>query len=122
MWKIGICTNDGANINEHFGQCAEVSIYTVKANGETEFTEKRSILPAHDNADELTDHDWRLKQKAELLQDCDYLLCQKIGNRAVRILSGNGVSPLEHDGSIDEALAKLSKYLRSFGKANTPAE
>ena len=104
-WKVCVCSDDGVNINQHFGRCQEGFIYLIDNSGKINLLEKRFLGTAAGGESELP-------QKVERISDCNYVLCAKIGNHAVRLLAREEISALECSDQIVEALQKLFIYVQ----------
>ena len=70
--------------------------------------EQRQLQPM----DGSSSHDEILRQKIAQVADCDYVLCTKIGNHALRALATQNTTALEYNGEIALALPKLATYLQ----------
>ena len=107
-WRICVCTGDGLRINQHFGHCEACAVYCIDESGAFSLLEERQLQAV----DSSCEHADALRQKAEKIADCQYVLCEKVGNHAVRILAMHGITALEYSGEIEAALPKLANYLR----------
>ncbi|HWR41171.1 MAG TPA: NifB/NifX family molybdenum-iron cluster-binding protein [Patescibacteria group bacterium] len=113
MSKVAVASNDGANINEHFGRAKEFLVYEVEDQGGYSFLERREVPPAADDS-----HDGQVAGVAQLLADVEVVLVEQIGPGAERQLRSRGVVALDVSGPIDKALkayAQRGKFVRSGG-------
>jgi len=118
-YKIAVTTSAGENVDLHFGQADNFSVYDVDSeSGKYVFSEKRVIdetgfsndnqQPENSGCSACNSAKWEYIGK--LLSDCDFLLTVKIGNRPHSILLSNGISALETPYSLEYAVKKLSEY------------
>jgi len=116
--KIAIVTDDGTTISRHFGRAAKYKILTVE-DGKISGSEMRA-KPGHDQFKE--DNHVRLEESgqrhgygqaaehrhnrmAEVIADCQVLLCRGMGRGAYESMKARGICPVVTDiVSIDEAV------------------
>ena len=112
--KIAVASNDGVNVDEHFGRARSFQIYRLHDAGH-EFIETREIGPvcsghAHD--------DDALSKTAQALSDCRGVVAAQIGAGAIDALIIYRIMAFTLPGSIVEAIdtlvrAKRFTYLKS---------
>ena len=107
-WKICLCTDNNRQINQHFGTCTQCAIYEIEPAGTANLLEQRQLQSTADSCS----HDDSLRQKIASIADCDYVLCEKIGNHALRALAAENITALEYSGEITTDLQKLAIYLK----------
>lgn len=109
-YKIAIASTDGKVVNQHFGKADNFYIIIADTESMTyEYIEKREVTPICEGGD----HDDNIVNKViENLEDCQYVLVSKIGFRMERILYQKGVTAFEVSELVDEAVKKLSAYIK----------
>ncbi|HBC98865.1 MAG TPA: dinitrogenase iron-molybdenum cofactor biosynthesis protein [Lachnoclostridium sp.] len=108
-YKIAVASTDGKVVNQHFGR-AEV-FYIVEADsGDMTFTyeESRKTVPVcveqeHDES--------QLKAVAAMLEDCDYILVNRIGAGARAALDQINIEAFELPGYIEDSIRKLFAFI-----------
>jgi predicted Fe-Mo cluster-binding NifX family protein len=106
--KIAFASNDGLNVNEHFGRAQSFHIYRLHDTGH-EFVELRESIPvcsghAHD--------DDALAKTAQALSDCRGVVAAQIGSGAIDALLMKRIMAFTLPGSIEEAIAALVRAKR----------
>lgn len=105
-YRVAVATSDGIVVNQHFGHARAFHIYDIK-EGQAEKLEIRRSEPACDTGQ----HDERaVLENLNLISDCQYLLCAKIGTYARLQAEQNGITPLEVPLAVDEALRKAVTF------------
>lgn len=104
MARIAITSNNGVDIDEHFGRAKFFRIYELTED-DYKFSESRDAVAAcqRSRSHSKTDFD----RIIDLISDCDALLVQKIGDSAASYLISKGVRVFEVNGSIDAVLNKF---------------
>jgi nitrogen fixation protein NifB len=105
--KIALASSDGKFVSRHFGNTPSYVIAEVDDKKWT-FVEKRDNSPAcgkdgHSNE--------RFNASAELIGDCDAVVCSRIGNFAQAGLRARNIQPLEKPGFIKDILDDYVRYL-----------
>lgn len=121
--RVAVTSSDGRVVDQHFGHCGDFRILEIdSASGAWNLVERRSAEPTCDHFSHQQDH---VRQVAELLTDCGYLLTYRIGPYPYRLLNRLGVvcleTPEEKPVSIDGAMERLAAYLRRHGPARDTA-
>ena len=106
MSRIAVASTNGHSIDEHFGHAKLFRVYEISEDG-FEYKEVRDAVEACQHS--LGHDTTRFDRIIELLNDCDAVLVQKIGNGAAAYLIERGVRVFEVSGSID---AVLDKFIR----------
>lgn len=101
MSKIAIASDDGIEINEHFGKTQNFWIYESNEDGGYQFIECRKK-----NFEEGNDHQVTTVQ---LLADVEVVFANKIGPGAEKELRKAEIIALSISGSIDKALISYGK-------------
>lgn len=107
-WRVAIASRDGKVINEHFGRAKEFLIVDIDREGSYEFIERRPVHVLCENGEHS---DQGLLDSVAALSDCSIVLVARIGTGAKRALELNHISVFEQPEIIEDALAKLSRYL-----------
>lgn len=106
--RIGAASSDGIVVNQHFGRAARFWIYDVDEEHNIRFIEKRSVSPVCEAGNH---EEKKLEENVQHLQDCNYILVSRIGEGAIRVLDGHGISSYEIPGIIEESINKLMAYV-----------
>jgi predicted Fe-Mo cluster-binding NifX family protein len=106
--KIAVASNNGVNVNEHFGQARSFHIYRLHDGGQ-EHLETRNIEPACSG--QAHDDD-ALRNTAKALSDCRGVVASQIGAGAIDALLMYRIMAFTLPGSIDEALEALVQARR----------
>ena len=102
-YKVAVATNDGVNVNVHFGHAAAFDIYEVdEASGKYEKVEVR-LKPGE------VQHS-SMYAAAKNLADLDYVLCEQLGPQAIQSLARFNVRAFDIALPISEAIAKINIY------------
>ena len=116
-YKVAVATNDGVNVNVHFGHAAAFDIYEVdEASGKYEKTEVR-LKPEHCDGScgdgtcgqREVQHS-SMYAAAKNLADLDYVLCEQLGPQAIQSLARFNVRAFDIALPISEAIAKINIY------------
>ena len=103
-YKVAVATNDGVNVNVHFGHAAAFDIYEVDdVSGKFEKVEVR------------VEHS-SMFAAAKNLADLDYVLCQQLGPQAIQSLARFNVRAFDIALPIDEAIAKINLYRKKLAE------
>ena len=116
-YKVAVATNDGINVNVHFGHAAAFDVYEVDdESGKFEKVEVR-VKPEHCDG---TCGDGTCGQRdverssmfsaAKNLADLDYVLCSQLGPQAVQALTRFNVRAFDISLPIADAIAKINLY------------
>ena len=116
-YKVAVATNDGVNVNVHFGHAAAFDIYEVdEASGKYEKVEVR-LKPEHCDGScgdgtcgqREVQHS-SMYAAAKNLADLDYVLCEQLGPQAIQSLVRFNVRAFDIALPISEAIAKINIY------------
>ncbi len=115
-FKIAVVSNDGQNINEHFGRARHFLIFDL-VDKHFKLVEVREIISPHCDNDQCEHHD--IDHILEALEGCHFILASQIGPGAIRQLESHGIKGFAISGSIDQITEKLlnsyevKNYLKS---------
>ena len=116
-YKVAVATNDGVNVNVHFGHAAAFDIYEVdETSGKYEKVEVR-LKPEHCDGScgdgtcgqREVQHS-SMYAAAKNLADLDYVLCGQLGPQAIQSLARFNVRAFDIALPISEAIAKINIY------------
>ncbi|MDR3258652.1 MAG: hypothetical protein LBT51_03445 [Fusobacteriaceae bacterium] len=111
---VAVATSNGVDIDTHFGQAKELSVYTVNDDETYELRKKVSIseyVGSCGNGGCGNFNDSVQYQKlAELIDSAQYLLVKKIGKHPYMYLQRFGVTAIEAPSDLSIAIKKLIKY------------
>jgi predicted Fe-Mo cluster-binding NifX family protein len=116
-YKVAVATNDGINVNVHFGHAAAFDVYEVDdESGKFEKVEVR-VKPEHcdgscgDGTCGQRDVERSsMFSAAKNLADLDYVLCSQLGPQAVQALTRFNVRAFDISLPIADAIAKINLY------------
>jgi nitrogen fixation protein NifB len=116
-YKVAVATNDGVNVNVHFGHAAAFDIYEVdEASGKYEKVEVRLKQEHCDGScgdgtcgQREVQHS-SMYAAAKNLADLDYVLCEQLGPQAIQSLARFNVRAFDIALPISEAIAKINIY------------
>jgi len=123
--KIGVPTNDGKSISEHFGRSAAFLIFETE-NGQIKSRELRGNDAKHSHAQGTCNHhaaDNNPRSHAGILaalDGCEVVICAGMGHRAAEALKGRGTqiviaAPASAEETVTAYLAgKLSTVKEGF--------
>lgn len=111
-YKVAVATNDGINVNVHFGHAAAFDVYEVDdVSGKFKKVEVRK-KPEH--CDGSCGHreieNSSMLAAAKNLSDLDYVLCAQIGPHAIQALARFDVRAFDIELPVEEAIAKINLY------------
>ncbi|MBR9980356.1 MAG: radical SAM protein, partial [Desulfatitalea sp.] len=96
---VAVATMEGALINQHLGEAAELHIYGRTPHGPTLVEQRPTPEPGSGPL--------RWRQLAARLRDCHTLLVAGIGDSPRNALAAAGIEVVTCEGVIDEALSRL---------------
>lgn len=96
--KIAVASNNGKTVNLHFGDASCCLIFEVDVN-QVNFVELRE-KPRKP----IKDHSDRWKQSLELVNDCQVVLCSKIGLEPKEALQNEGIEAIESQKEVQDAI------------------
>ena len=108
---VAFASNDGQNIDEHFGRCESYYLYDVAVDS--------SRCIAHKKADRQVDDEvGRLEYKISLIDGAKLVCITQIGPKASMMLKSQGIMAMSvQDGmSIGAFIQKLQAMLASEAK------
>ena len=118
--RIAVVSSNGIDVDLHFGQAKEFIIYEIKENKIEKIDVRpipaKDIHPAQEGGRSggcCFHNDALIEKMAEIINDCGYLLIEKIGNHPSRLLQREGIYILEKQGKIDELLENISLYFKN---------
>ena len=106
-YRIAVASNDGINVNEHYGRARYFFIYDVIEDEYYKKKKKKELIPACNGGVHDNEH---LKRSADYFSDCRYVIASRIGPGATTALGDIGVEGYEFTGDIDEAIDRLVRY------------
>ena len=106
---IAVASDDGINVNKHFGKAEKFYIYE-SIDDEVNFIEERNVSPGCGGCGNHNDS--KIEANLEVIKDCSYLIVERIGDRSFQAAEGFGIEPYEIPGNIEEGIDKLIKYIK----------
>ncbi|MGZ8914642.1 MAG: nitrogen fixation protein NifX [Methylobacter sp.] len=87
--RIACASNDGINVDGHFGSCSQFMVYQVSADEARLIDIRTTVIP-----DELEVEDKNVF-RAELIQDCQVLYIASVGGPAAAKIVKLGIHPIK---------------------------
>lgn len=109
-YKVAVASTDGETVNQHYGRAEVFYIYDVDDNEGYDLTEKRTVSPVCMGGSHLKNE---MEESVRRFLDCKYIAASRIGDGALSVMGGNGITGMELPGSIDDAILKIWKYNRT---------
>ena len=107
--KMAIASSDGKVINQHFGKARRFII--IESDGEEiKVLEVRENSPACGSLEYGGHADEALNSSVSLINDCDAVLCSRVGGGAAEELFSRGIEPVEATGFIEESALAYARY------------
>ncbi|MDR3209490.1 MAG: hypothetical protein LBT36_02540 [Oscillospiraceae bacterium] len=107
-YKIAVGTVDGVTVTEHFGRARAFFIYeTDRETDETRLVEKRVFDADGELAEGGEAAHSHAAARLEAVSDCQLVLVAKIGYRSEKQLTLRGIVPLQNEGPLEPALARV---------------
>lgn len=108
---VAFASNDGQNIDEHFGRCESYYLYKVSADSSEFLTQKKAKQTIEDEVG-------RLEYKISLISDAKLVCITQIGPKASMMLKSEGITAMSvHEGmSIGAFIEKLQGMLANESK------
>ena len=108
--QIAVASNDGIQINQHFGHVDRFLIYEVE-EGRVSLLEERPVerYCRFDPEHPMRSH--TLRDTADALKGCRAVVCSMIGEAPKLELERLGVEPFVAEGEITATLLDLSRVL-----------
>ncbi len=120
-YKVAVATNDGVNVNVHFGHAAAFDIYEVDEDSgsfkKIEVRLKQEHCDGSCRDGDCGQRDFEnssMHLAAKKLSDLDYVLCSQLGPQAVQALLRFNVRAFDIALPIDEAIAKINLYRKKI--------
>jgi nitrogen fixation protein NifX len=109
-YRIAVGTGDKINITEHFGQCGRFHIF--EADQETDeiilIEERDAVFQTQCGGHQ----EEKIREKIRSLRDCRIVLVKQIGGQSEKLLNLNGITALQYQGTVEEALRKVKSYYK----------
>lgn len=106
---IAVASDDGINVNRHFGKAEKFYIYE-STEDEINFLEIRNVSPGCGGCGDHNDS--KIEANLEVIKDCRYLIVERIGERSFQAAEGFGIEPFEIPGNIEEGIDRLIRYIK----------
>ena len=105
--RIACASNDGINVDGHFGSCSQFMIYQVSAR------DVRLIDSRGTESPEGLDADDKNRYRAELIQDCQVIYMASVGGPAAAKIVKLGIHPMKLPGvePIADIIAQLQTVI-----------
>lgn len=113
MSRAAIASNDGVNVNEHFGKAEEFYIYEIEY-GVPFFLEKRKTRQYSQGNGNHSFSKSRFEDIYQSIMDCDFIVVNKIGERPKEELLARGMNAFISDKKINSLV--FNKFKKTNGE------
>lgn len=105
--KIAFASNNGENINEHFGWSKSFYLYEVHKDS-------FELLECIDSSEEPEEEKAKLTYKIDTIKDADIMYCTQIGPTASKMIQSSGIHPVRvsEGETISDAITKIQTMLQ----------
>jgi len=102
--NIAFATNNQTDLNQHFGSCEQLSIYSLSTDDSEHLKSVEFIAQDGHNQQKIND-------RLQALQNCFAVYCLACGNPVRQQLLANGVRVVVHpkDEPIDDLIAHIQR-------------
>jgi predicted Fe-Mo cluster-binding NifX family protein len=111
--RVAVASNNGVDINEHFGHTEKFYVYDVLNDGydlvEIRITEKFCTKESNHGKNNGV-----MEQFIKLLEDCPVLLCESIGYHVGETLRESGIDSYILEGDISSGLKAAQTGILDF--------
>lgn len=104
--RFAVCSKDGNLINQHFGHAERFLIYDC-IDGKVSFVEARQVEKYCKGPDQ-EEEDQKIREMVKTIDDCDTLLCMRIGSRPSHILHDKGIRIVTTYNRIEDGLREAA--------------
>jgi len=108
--RFAVASHSGMIVDEHFGQVTEWHIYEYR-KGEAVFIEKRNVEKYCQGSEECGEGEERIKWIIKAIDDCDGVICMRIGESPGNQLKQNGTFIFVTYDKIEEAVKKAGNEI-----------
>lgn len=98
--RIAVASDDGKYVNRHFAD-ADAFIVFERIDNEIKFSEIRKV-----DVGKIEKHDDRWRRVLDLIDDCEIVICRRIGEKPLEEAKRRGVIVFESDDGIAAAILK----------------
>lgn len=104
--RVAVASRDGRVVNLHFGHAREFHIFEVGLQYCRPVEIRRTDRYCR-GSEECDDAETKLAETIEMLKDCRYLFCSRIGESPARRLLASGIEPVTAYDYIEEAVRSV---------------
>jgi MoaA/NifB/PqqE/SkfB family radical SAM enzyme len=104
--RFAVCSKDGNLINQHFGHAEQFYIYDL-VDGSANFIETR-VVPKYCKGPEQDEEDQRILEMVKTIDDCDAVVCMRIGTYPSGILKEKGIQVAVTYNRIEDGLKEVA--------------
>jgi predicted Fe-Mo cluster-binding NifX family protein len=108
--KIAITSNNGKDIDSHFGKAERVVVYEV-SDDHAQLVEIRNIVSYSESSSNHSFNETKFNTVYETIADCKMLYTQKIGETPANKLIDKGIIPKMVQGRIENIPLLLDKKI-----------
>lgn len=102
--RIAVASKDGKVVTDHFGHCSSFSILEAE-HGIFHFIGYREVVPPCSGGEHTRE---AIDAVLEKLADCSYIVVNRIGGGAIRILEERQFKVIVHKGYVRDALEDIN--------------
>lgn len=99
--RFAVCSKDGSLINQHFGHAEQFFIYDY-IDGKAYFIEARAAETSCHRA--RGEEDQKIFELVKMIDDCDTLLCMRIGTHPSHVLKEKGINVVATYNRIEDGI------------------
>lgn len=110
-YTIAVASKSGRLIDQHFGHVKEFFIYKYSL-GRIKFIEKRSVNQYCLGVENCDDSEAKLQTMLKVLENCNLLLCLRIGNIPRKNLESHNIHIIELYEEIEKGILKAVRELK----------
>lgn len=110
--RFAVCSKDGERVDQHFGQTDRFLIYDYQ-DGAIRLVEARLVEEEYSADPEQSAEEDRIARKVKRIDECDAVVCMRIGSNPSRVLRDTGLEVFTTYDTVETALQKAAKELLS---------
>ncbi len=109
--KVAVASKDGLYVDSHFGKAAQFMIFEID-NGNPRLLEVRANTFTGGGGECSPGVKDLLGEVINLLDDCEVIICQKIGSCALDQLVAKGIKVTESSDSVLESISTVGNEVK----------
>lgn len=105
--RFAVCSKDGDLINQHFGHAEQFFVYDY-IDGKAKFMETR-VVEKYCHGTDQDEENQKILEMVKMIDDCDTLLCMRIGSYPSHILAEKGIRVVTTYNRIEDGLREAAE-------------